>query len=645
MRNIEKAKELVSKGKYKKALLLLNKNNKKNNLQTYLSLELEGICLIQEKKYQLAELVLQKSLEKAENEAEKINTLTNLKSSAYSRKDIPTTIYYLKKIIQIDPSSKTAELRLQLCQISFLDEKYKTVLEYSTKLFGLSEYAYVALYITFGANVKLKQVEEAFLIYPKLLVEVDLFSSAQIKSIVEWLFELEKNAEIEHLLSLVENKYSHEEWFVKAINPYSKTSKIEKSLQNIEKPPQVVVGENKKVVLIIKELINKLESLGATFHKELRFIEKEGNLSIKAFVSEGEIPKLMHIPIKAMPLLNDYIFTVENNVIKINKCNTPLSAESNQIMQLMVKLYNETNKIQSWSKVYPLLVLKNHPLFVKLLFKNSKYSHKLNTFLKMYEAKEWDKLALQSFLGSREFHFSQKLLSKAGINTKNKYESGLLTVVDFLNHKVGQNGYIENDKFAALEICTQPDSKTKEVFVQYNFIDVTLTYLIYGFVDTTCPSLFSAITTLKTLTGLEINVLGAPGRINREMAEEIPHLDKYMPSAFKRDNKVITVNNLTIPNRQAKNTLEQVLKIVLLKCDMEGAYQNSAFLNQEIKHIEKQLLLNNLHYWLEVQEAFSELIKQNSNISDIAKNDIVKLCDFSIKHINNYMKANQVITL
>jgi hypothetical protein len=341
-----------------------------------------------------------------------------------------------------------------------------------------------------------------------------------------------------------------------------------------------------------------------------------------------------------MPLLCDYCFSLEDNLLKVTSNKEQLSANNQHLMQLMIELYNCTNKIAAWQAVHPLLSMKDFPELINYLYQNTNHNHKLTKHKLMFDQGKWSELTLQSFIGSRELNFSKEFLATGGIDIQNNEEKGLLTIIDLLNHKYGENGYIPNEQTASLHIKNKPDPQNQEVFVHYNKLDPLLSYLLYGFVDTNSPILHSVPLRIKCLSGLVLIIQGAVGRAQEEIIEMAPHLQEYLPTGFMREGNCIIVRNVIIPNLSAKNTLHEVMKLILLDCDNEHIYQNEEMIEQELSSIKKQLCLGNLKYW----QDFSALLKLKKfdSLPTQPKNDLNALITFSTDQIKNYMKANQV---
>jgi len=647
---LQQAQVLVSQNKYKKALPILKKINQKKAQQSYISLELEGVCLVKEKKYLLAELTLLESLNKAKTIEEKCNTLANLKSAAYSLNDQKRSITYLSKLVNLEPSQKTAELRLQLCQLSFLEELYDKVTEFAPKLFALSDYSTLALVIAIAAHAKLKQTKESLHLLNKLLPEIDKLSNSQAKTLLESLQSLGKIAQVNTILEKIEHKFSHEIWFKEIQQALSEISSSAKESSNKttrlkqEKPKERVIGDNKATIEIINNLLFTLEEKGAKFHKDLRFIESNGNLSIKAYNNDNK-QRLISTPVCCMPILSDFVISIEGDKIFAKPVASPINPDAIPVMELMIELYNETNKIKTWQSTYPLLALREYPEFLNKLFANTEHTVKQKLFKALYDKQQWSELTQKTFIGSREFYFKKELLNKSNIKTVNAIENGLLGVIDFLNHKEGAPGYLVNKKQGTLEIDSSSESSTTEVFVEYNYIDPVMSYLIYGFVDLNSSFLFSCITNLTCKTGLNIAVLGVVGRSSTQVPKDVSHIEQFLPATIKRSANIVTINNLVIPSKQYQHTLPQVLAYLLKKIDLEGLYNNEALLKEEVKHLEKQLLLNNLQYWNKLNNEFKQLTEKDKTVPDIPKQDIDNLCGFSINHINQYMKLAGVVLI
>jgi len=641
---LQQAVQLLNSNKNRRALAILKKLNSKVKNQTFQSLQMEGVALARDKKYIQAELSFYKALERAVTFDENCETLLNLKGTSYSLGNKKQAMEHLKKILTLKPGHNTAKIRLEYCKLCYAENEFEKIISETPHLFGLNEYAPVALLLSIEANAKLGKKENIPFLFNKLLADLNKLNGPQVEQLLTTLDKLTDTKRLALVINSLGEKFSHEKWFQKFINSSTGTDSVNmKSRTQSQLPNKRIVGSNKETTKTIKSLIDQLEGMGAKFHEKLHFVEKENNLSIHLSpIGMEEI--VLSVPIKCMPLINDYDLSIVNKQLHANPIKDARNPDAFPIMKTMVDLYNQTNKIADWSDSYPLLALKNHPDFVQLLLINSTFSKKIQKYKRLYDTKQWTELCLLSYIGSRNFSYPKALLASARIKTKNEQEDGLLAIIDFLNHKFEASGYFANNKSAQIEIKSNNTTSTEEVFVRYNLFDPLLTYLLYGFVDLNSPILYSGIVTLTTLTGNKISIFGGSGKASKETMKGAQHLEMYMPNKTKREGNTINVSHLTIPNAESKDTLPQVISKVLQDHDFEGYYTDINQLNKEVNQLELQLISKNLAYWESLNVELKKVTKSKESIAEITTTNITNLCGFAIKHLNNYQKARKLTT-
>jgi len=643
---VEQAVTLLNQNKINKALQLIKKVNKNSTLQSFRSLEIEGICLFHSKKYPLAEIVLKRALVKAQTVKEKCTTLMNLKSAAYKCNKIETACLYLKQSLAIDPSIENIEARLQLCELSFDIKDHNTVIDYTPKLLNSSDYYIKAIFLLLGSYIALSDNDNSLVYCQKAISELDNFNSEQNQKLIDFLFLSHNEHLVANVLSKLELNFGFEAWFEKATAQLSSQNELCKNeSSNQLKPTDMVVGEDHHVVKLIRDLIDHLKNMGARFNEELRIVESNGELSIQSYTSPQQPEELLSVPLTCMPLLADYQMKIVNDELTVINKSEMLNPLAAPVMESLKNIYNSTNKFVKWTNTYPLLTLKNHPKLVELLLSSKLSSGKLLHFKRLYDDGLWDDLLLASFFGSREFTYMSEYLANSGINTTNKSEKGLLSIIDFINHKTNSAWYSMNTDNNHIEIIASPDPENREVFVQYNISDPVITYLLYGFVDTNAPWLYSVPNELETLSGLKIIILNNPNSVFEGGSNENQLLDKFMPSEIKRNGLNVLVSSLIIPNLTARNSLPQVLQNILKKHDVEGVYSDVARLENEVRHIEKQLLINNLNYWKNFSAEVNVQDSEENKLSELTRNDLHNLCDFSIEKITSYMSKKGISLL
>ena len=339
-------------------------------------------------------------------------------------------------------------------------------------------------------------------------------------------------------------------------------------------PKERVVGGNSELVGLVNELLKYNELLGAKFHPNLRIVETKGELCVKIYHQTNKTEKLLDIPAKCMPLLSDFNFELD---AKDNLIATPIAQPTNpdgiNTMLLLQKIYNSSDKISHWKNTFPFITLQEFPQFLKQLVAGKPQSSKIQSFCQLMEEKQFDELIIKSFLGSREFGYKQQELMKSGIVSTKESEIGLLSIIDFLNHKIGSNRYIShNGRVSVSGLACQT---TQELFVQYNHYDPLLTYLIYGFVDLDSPYVFSVPIELTLFNRDKLEVFGNTTIIKDDMVpDDLKHLSVYLPEVCTQPDGIIQVDKIVIPNTSESHLLREVLTVMLNTINTQGIYAN-----------------------------------------------------------------------
>lgn len=405
-------------------------------------------------------------------------------------------------------------------------------------------------------------------------------------------------------------------------------------------PNQVkIIGGNLNAIALIQELLDELLQAGAVISDKLSFIVDDGNLSIHCDNNNVSRKNLLSIPLECMPLLADFDFSVTDKLQIISKPKqTVLNKQGLRFMQLMIDLYNETEKLKYWSGVFPIIALKDHPKLISALLNAKALNKKANNFKSLYNNQQWNELLLTSFFGSREFIYQADKLKKSGINTNNKSEKGLLNVIDFLNHKTGASGYSINAE-NALIINSSPEVATGEVFVEYNYLDPLMSYVFYGFVDRTSSWTFSVMLELFTLKGNSLLIMNNPAINKTKLTKDLESINKYIPGDIQTNGVNIAVSHMVIPNKENHAALRKVINYILLTTDKVARYMDASYLQQEILHIEKQLIEKNYGYWkaLEGDTELALLKTSNNEIVRAALTQLNNLTKINLQHIQNYI--------
>lgn len=416
-------------------------------------------------------------------------------------------------------------------------------------------------------------------------------------------------------------------------------SDSERAIPKKEKSVLDVNASKCSVGNAIANILNQLKQQGATLNDKLLFNGENDVLSLQLDRECLSEETLLIIPLTCMPLLADYKLRLKSSFeLDVKKSNRVLNPSAEKVMSLMVELYNKTDKLKVWNDCFPFITLKKQNQILKTLISFRLQGEKLSSYWRMLESREYDKLLVESFLGSREFTYKKDALASAGIHTANDSEKGLLAIIDFLNHKMGDSTYQINRDTGCMEIHASNVDESGEVFVQYGFMDALQTYLTYGFVDVSAPILFSGKIQFRLKSGLNFVILGMAGGLQRTvpLPSEQQHLNQYLPPGIKRQDEHIVVNELVIPSGEQLSYLSESLSIIIKQCDVDNIYKDESILESEIQHIEQQVLTLNIQFWQQFAGLVERAIKSDSQFNNTTAQDLQTLIDTSITHCKSY---------
>ncbi|NQZ07030.1 MAG: tetratricopeptide repeat protein [Algicola sp.] len=631
---IIQVEQLFEKKKYKKALLLLKKINKKQ--ASYISINLAASCYFYDKKYTQANLYFVRALTLAANDSDKIEMLINLANTQLKLNNFSQAIEHYIALLEIDGSIATAKQRAALCSIASSQQNHQIIIEYAPKLLMLIEYADAALYLLVQTNLLMPDNEKNIDFYlTKLNGQMTTFNSSTALLFLELAQTCENQTYINKLVDVVGKKFSDEKWFRDFLAAQD-CSKQNKPSDVIDMPKERVVGGNSELVGLVIELLKHNELLGAKFHPNLRIVETKGELCVKIYHQTNKTEMLLDIPLKCMPLLSDFNFELDakDNLV-VTPISQPINPDGINTMLLLQKIYNSSNKISHWRKTFPFITLQAFPQFLKKLAAGKPRSSKIQSFCQLLDGQQFDELTIKSFLGSREFVYKQQALKQNGIVSTKESETGLLSIIDFLNHKIGSNRYIsDNGKIAVSGLACQT---TQELFVQYNHYDPLLTYLIYGFVDLDSPYIFSVPIDLTLFNGDKIEVFGNTTIIKEDLVpDDLKYLRVYLPEIATKPDGLVQVDKIVIPNTNESHLLREVLTVMLNTINTEGIYANEQAVAQEVLRLEIQIIAKNMAYWQDVQVLLDSAKLKSTAQSHLALQDVQQLIQFFKSHYQKY---------
>lgn len=614
--------DLITKKKYKKAQQLIKKQVKQG--ESLKLLEQEAICCFYLKQLKQSVLKYQKLLDYDIEPSKRVSFLNNL-AITYNQLKQPDLVQktYLQSI-NLDASANNAFAREQYCIAAIQNGDFSQVLEYVEPLLGLAAYSDNAHVMQLDAAIYQKKSPLINALLKRLAVTLSQFKEKHVTILINVLIKHHYETQLKTLLIANESHFKDAPWYDRLVN-----RPIEAAVNQSNTLPDKcdVKGSNKALVNLIKKLIESNEQAGAFFSPLIKVMANDTDLSIITTQSvEKNIP-LLDIPLSCMPLLCDYSLSIENNALVCKAHKKQCNPNANTTMLLMIEIYNQTKKLKEWKVSSPFFSLIDYPVLLNALVEGKKNTSKITNFYRLAQQGKKDKLLIESFFGARVFSYKSDKLKQQGI--KSETEKGLLSIIDFINHKTGSTYYRSTQNGIGVNAPAN-QLADDELFVQYNYFDPLGTLLIYGFVDLNSPYLFSVPVILTLQDGREAHVLGNNPFGNETVTDSGKHLAKYLPTITPLKTGV-SLDSLSIPNANNIGLLREVLTTVV-KSIAGSKKLTDRILLSEVNVLEKQLLQLNLQYWNNLERVF----QQQNELPEIVYIQIESLITFSKKHIMYY---------
>ncbi|WP_405598804.1 MULTISPECIES: hypothetical protein [unclassified Pseudoalteromonas] len=616
---------LITKKKYKKAHQLIKKQAKQG--ESLKLLEQEVICCFYLKQLKQSVLIYKRLLGYNIEASKKVGFLNNL-AITYNRLKQPNLVQatYLQSI-NLDASAHNAFAREQYCIAAIQNSDFSQVLEHVEPLLGLAAYSDNAHVMQLDAAIYQQKRPLIDALLKTLAATLSQFKDKHVAILINVLIKHNYKTQLKTLFIANENRFKATVWYDELVNQSSEKTLI---TNNNTLPGKCgVEGSNKALVNSIKKLIDSSEQAGAFFSPLIKIMASDAGLSIITTQPVVKNTLLLDIPISCMPLLCDYSLSVENNILVCKAHKQQHNPNANTTMSLMIDIYNQTNKLKEWQVSSPFFSLSDYPMLLSALVEGKKNTSKVIDFYRLSQEGRKDKLLIESFFGARVFSYKNEKLKNQGIKSVSETEKGLLSVIDFVNHRIGSTYYRSTENGIGL---TAPANQLidSELFVQYNYFDPLGTLLIYGFVDLSSPYLFSVPVNMQLSDGREAQVLGNNPFGNETVSDSGKHLAKYVPNITKINNG-ITLDSLSIPDITNINQLRDVLTTVAKSVTLNDNLTDTALM-AEVYSLEKQLLQLNLKYWYHLEWLF----EQQNNVPVIASEQLESLIGFAKKHISQY---------
>jgi hypothetical protein len=361
----------------------------------------------------------------------------------------------------------------------------------------------------------------------------------------------------------------------------------------------VVQTSDEKIEELVIALIQLVQGCGGFIHPALKIVSTQGAFSLALDKKLEPKTSVLKVPFQCMPVIEGFDLKYQQQTIvatpktEINDTGVELQTELQvSCMDILVRLYNHTNKVEEFSRVSPVLALKPHPKLLDLLAKA--VGQQLSDFDVL------DKLGmlkLAVYLKSRVF------------NRSDVKGSRLLPLIDFADHAIFADplriGDVEELSDEFMQINYMPVDNSLQCFVSYSMMDCLDSYMLYGFVDKT--AFF-----VKSLPfSVELEGFGSfsveRSDVNKSQLDPAQwnpgsKTASFYAANFTVSTQQINVQLVLIPPIEHMAAFNEVLGLYLTECEQVSSSSDGKLNTSENKKLIMQAMLKvNLDFYMSLQ--------------------------------------------
>ena len=347
-----------------------------------------------------------------------------------------------------------------------------------------------------------------------------------------------------------------------------------------------IVSSNPNVVSIFSKMEEIIVKEGGFIHPNIRIVEKQGNLIVESSLSQDNNEVIFSVPESCLFDTKDTTITLTNNDLVLSAYRENITNLQKTMCELMLSLFNHTNKIAYHQKTFPIPLLNNSQAF-NLIDKKCPgicAKHKTDS-----QESSDNQLLVKTFLGCRQLN----------INLTNKNNSKvLMPFIDSLNHHIKSTGIDmvrdTSKNSGELQIKhSKPMHDSNECFVNYGPMDPMVRYFHFGYIDTTPYQLQSAPVTLDFSSIGKIFIMPFNAATNETVnvfPDELQDIQYLLPKVVQRGQDLL-IWRLYIPIDSNHNALRRILEALIVT--LAGKKLKRKKLEKHIKDAETKIISEN----------------------------------------------------
>lgn len=363
----------------------------------------------------------------------------------------------------------------------------------------------------------------------------------------------------------------------------------------------------------LQTLCRLLLDNGAWLHRELVIHAENGDLSLRSARPGTGRASYLRVPVQLMPALQDYLLLVDKDrQLKAAPLRDSIDPLQQQVMQLMLELYNQTGKLAQWEASYPGFAWHDQEALLRHLFSARPGSACQQAYASQQNFRQGDGLLPPGFL-SQSFMYSRKFLLRGSyrpqLGSKPEDRHVLMPLIDLLNHHSAAEGYriYERPQPVSMRVFSRPQETSGELFVCYNRFDALDTLLLYGFVDVSCPFFFSVPCSIQ-VAGQAFEVDTDSSTENRQRHPRLTALGTAAPHVRAVSESTLQVARLRIPDAE---NIDQLRLAAAAIGEISGLVKSHKDMEIFVRGFEAKVIEYNSQWWQTLRELTGHLDPQH----------------------------------
>ena len=363
-------------------------------------------------------------------------------------------------------------------------------------------------------------------------------------------------------------------------------------------------SDSAEIERAMERLVSLVTSCGGEIDDSAILSCTGGHMSIVVPKNRGS-PHLIKLPRACLLPEKDFSLVLNGDDLCLSAHSDKFSREQVSLLEIMLELYNQTEKIKDFKKRFSWLLLRNETELLRLVLEGRRFlSFKrildqvadeaphvtIKRYLDRAISERPDGYIIESFLKSRFLGF------KAGPDRQ--AESVLMPVIDFLNHHYRARPFRHFDENGQRYIAVQPAQPvqdSQECFVSYGAYDCLDLFLAYHYVDEHVPFVRSIPMDLDFGRAGVVRHVGFPIiPRHKNLPPEIADIGFYLPTIQGGRQGLLEVSGLLVPGPTAPRALRRVLEALLGRLDPNPSVTDKEGI---ILTVENDVIINNLRYY------------------------------------------------